>query len=84
MTNLTIRNIDPTLNKSLSLSAARHGRSLEEEARQLLLQSLIQEKASTGLGTRISQRFAAAGGVDLPEVARSMPRPPPELPQDDT
>lgn len=76
MTNLTIRNIDSTLDKSLRQSAARHGRSLEEEARQILLQSLKQEKTSTGLGTRISQRFASTGGVDFPEVTRSIPRPP--------
>ncbi len=63
MPSLTIRNVDDSLKMSLRLSAARHGRSMEEEARQLLRQSLLREKSSMiGLGSRISQRFAAAGG----------------------
>lgn len=36
-----------------------------------------------GLGTRISKRFAAIGGVDLDIPARSMPRPAPTF-DDDT
>ncbi|MBA3903682.1 MAG: plasmid stabilization protein [Rhodocyclaceae bacterium] len=80
MASLTIRNIDDSLKRGLRLSAARHGRSMEEEARQLLRQSLLREKSSIGLGTRISQRFAAEGGVDLPEAPRSIPRPPPGFP----
>jgi hypothetical protein len=52
---------------------------MEEEARQILKQYLLREKSSVGLGSRIAQRFAAAGGVDLPEVTRSMPRPSPEM-----
>lgn len=83
MASLTIRNIDESLKVRLRLRAARHGRSMEEEARQLLRQSLLREKSSFGLGSRISQRFVAAGGVDVPEVARSIPRPPPALPLDD-
>ena len=82
MASLTIRNIDDALKASLRLSAARHGRSMEEEARQLLRQSLLREKSSVGLGSRIAQRFAAAGGVDLPEVSHSIPRPPQVLPDD--
>ena len=80
MANLTIQNIDPSLERSLSQSAARHGRSIEEEARLLLHQSLMQKKSAIGLGSRITQRFTEVGGVDLPDVARSIPRPPPEFP----
>lgn len=83
MASLTIRNIDDSLKASLRLNAARHGRSMEEEARQLLRQSLLREKSSIGLGSRISQRFAAAGGVDLPTVTRSKARPPPAFSSDD-
>lgn len=82
--SITIRNLDDSLKARLRLSAARHGRSMEEEARQILRQSLLREKASRGLGSRIVQRFAAAGGVDLPEVRRSRPRRPPRLPLDDS
>lgn len=83
MATLTIRNIDDSLKANLRLSAARHGRSMEEEARQLLRQSLLRQKSSTGLGSRISRRFAVAGGVDLPEVTRAIPRLPPAFPADD-
>lgn len=84
MASLTIRNIDNSLKASLRLRAARHGRSMEEEARQILQQSLLTRNSSLGLGSRIAQRFAAAGGVDLPEATPSSPRPPPEFSSDDT
>jgi antitoxin FitA len=83
MASLTIRNIDDALKAKLRLRAARHGRSMEEEARQLLRQGLVQSPPSTGLGSRISRRFADVGGVDLPAVKRSRPRRPPTFPSTD-
>ena len=74
MASLTIRNIEDSLKECLRVRAARHGRSMEEEARQVLRQSLLREKSTIGLGTRIARRFSEVGGVDLPEVARSLPR----------
>lgn len=82
MANLTIRNIDDALKASLRLCAARHGRSMEEEVRQILRQSLLHEPPPGALGTRIAQRFAGEGGVELPEVGRTLPRPSPRLDQD--
>jgi antitoxin FitA len=76
MGSLTLRNIDETLKNGLRLSAAANGRSMEEEARQILRQHLLRRKCTGGLGTRIFRRFAVAGGVDLPEVKRSPARPP--------
>jgi plasmid stability protein len=75
--SLTIRNIDDSLKTKLRLRAAQHGRSMEEEARQLLRQALIRPRPSTGLGSRISGRFKQLGGVELPKVPRSRPRRPP-------
>lgn len=72
MATLTIRNLDDDVKASLRVRAARHGRSMEEEARQLLRQVLLQPSA--GLGSRVARRFAAAGGVELPPVRRSAPR----------
>jgi plasmid stability protein len=79
MASLTIRNIDESIKETLRLSAARHGRSMEEEVRQILRQSLLRERSSPGLGSRIAQRFASVGGMDLPDVTRSIPRPPPDF-----
>jgi hypothetical protein len=49
---------------------------MEEEARQLLRQCLTEERQAPGLGSRIARRWSAVGGVELPEVKRSMPRRP--------
>jgi len=82
MGSLTLRNIDDSLKASLRMRAAANDRSMEEEARQILRQSLLRKKSSVGIGTQISQRFAAAG-IDLPEAVRSAPRRPPAFLEDD-
>ena len=74
MASLTIRNVDDALKTILRVRAAENGRSMEEEARQILRHFLLTRKRSMGIGTRISQRFASVGGVDLPNVSRSLPR----------
>jgi hypothetical protein len=52
---------------------------MEEEARRILCRVLTRRDMTKGLGSRIHQRFAAAGGLDLSLPARSAPRPAPEL-----
>ncbi len=79
MASLTIRNIDESLKESLRMSAAENSRSMEEEARQILKNHLLRKKSEAGIGTLISKRFAAAGGVDLPDIPRSAPRNRPDL-----
>lgn len=80
---MTIRDIEDSLKECLRVRAARHGRSMEEEARQVLRQSLLREESTIGLGTSLAQRFSGVGGVDLPDVARSLPRRAPAVPPDD-
>jgi plasmid stability protein len=77
MATLTIRNLDDALKARLRVRAARHGRSMEEEARQLLRQSLMSGSSESALGSRIAARFADIGGIDLPAPRRSRPRRPP-------
>jgi len=74
MASLTLRNIDESLKASLRICAAENGRSMEEEARQILKHFLLQKKSDAGIGTLISNRFSPAGGVDLPEMPRHTPR----------
>lgn len=74
MASLTLRNIDETLKATLRISAAANGRSMEEEARQILKRFLLHKKSTNGIGSRIAKRFSEIGGVDLPQVARSTPR----------
>lgn len=83
LASLTLRNIDESLKASLRMRAAENGRSMEEEVRQILKQFLLQKRCSAGIGSRISRRFAAIGGVDLPHPHRSVPRRPPRFSPDD-
>jgi len=83
MASLTLRNIDESLKASLRKHAAENGRSMEEEARQILKQFLLRKRSSVGIGSRIAKRFAAIGGVNLPDAHRSTPRRPPIFFSDD-
>ena len=71
MATLTIRNLDDRLKSRLRIQAAKRGRSMEEEARQILRSVLDQpEPASAGLAERIRHRFAKLGDVELPIAGR--------------
>jgi len=83
MASLTLRNIDESLKASLRMRAAENGRSMEEEARQILKRFLLQKRSSAGIGTRISERFGRIGGANLPYVPRSGPRQPPTFLSDE-
>lgn len=77
MASITIRNLDDTLKRSLRIRAAEHGRSMEEEAREILRQAIGRRAAPANLGKAIHRRFAAMGGVDLDLPPREpMPEPP--------
>ncbi|MBY5928190.1 plasmid stabilization protein [Halomonas denitrificans] len=75
MTSITIRNLDEQLKAQLRMQAAKHGHSMEEEVRIILRNALNQPQAK-GLGTRIRERFADAGGIELEVPSRSEPRDP--------
>ena len=65
MASITIRKIDDDLKRRLRIQAAEHGRSMEEEARQILRQGIRDSQVPENLGLAIHRRFAALGGVDL-------------------
>lgn len=74
MTTLTIRNLDEHALEQLRIQAARHGRSMEEEARTILRSSLEARQprpGGKGLGSRIHEHFARLGGVELELPDRS-------------
>lgn len=80
MVSMTIRNLEDPLKTRLRIRAARHGRSMEDEARQILLTALTEERQPvTDLGEAIHQRFARLGGVDVAETKREALRPPPSF-----
>ncbi|MCT0224033.1 FitA-like ribbon-helix-helix domain-containing protein [Synechococcus sp. CS-1328] len=79
MASLTIRNLDEATKAELRLQAARHGRSMEEEARTILRQAVGATAGSSGglgLGRRIQAHFAALGGVELELPERTSPARP--------
>lgn len=71
MAALTIRGIDEQTHARLRVEAARHGRSMEAEVRAILKDRFATPAPERGLGTRIHQRFAALGGMDLELPARN-------------
>lgn len=77
MAVMTIRNIDDATKKRLRVRAALHGRSMEDEARDILRAALSTETPRPrNLGQAIHERFAALGGVDLPDIPREAIREP--------
>lgn len=75
MSVLTVRNLDDDLKTRLRVRAARHGRSMEAEARAILRESLADRQGGE-VGTWIHKRFAGLGldALDLPprtELARA-------------
>jgi plasmid stability protein len=71
MAAMTIRNIDEALKSRLRIRAAVHGRSMEEEARDILRAALsIETLAVGGLGQTIRARFERLGGTDLADIPR--------------
>ncbi len=65
---------------SMTIRAAEHGQSMEQEAREILRAALSQEDVeSLSLSSGIHRRFAVAGGMDLRLPGREPVRQPLEL-----
>ena len=79
MASITIRNLDDDVKRRLRVRAAEHGRSMEEEARDILRQVVGQPSAPRNLGQAIHARFAALDGVDLPLPDRTPMRASPDF-----
>ncbi len=65
MAALSIRNLDETVKRRLQVRAARHGRSMEAEARAILIEAVREPADDTGLFTELLDRFGMLGGVEL-------------------
>ena len=79
MADITIRNLDEGVKRRLRERAAENGRSMEEEARDILGRSVGEAPPPKDLGRAIHARFAALGGVELELPERGPMRPPPEF-----
>ncbi len=79
MASITIRNMDEQTKARLRMRAARHQRSMEDEARNILRAALAERvAASRSLADAIFRRFQPLGGIDLQVPAREPMRDPPK------
>jgi antitoxin FitA len=80
MASMTIRNIDDALKSRLRIRAASHGRSMEEEARDILRSALaVVEPEPENLAVAIRELMAPFGGVELDIPPREPIREPPDF-----
>ena len=80
MAQLVVRNLEDDVKAKLQKRARQHGRSTEEEVRDIL-RSAVNDKGSRepGLGTRIAARFAGKGLTEEIPEQRSQPARPAEF-----
>ena len=76
MASITVDNIDDGLKQRLRVRAAGHGRSMEEEAREILREVVDNGLPPDDLAAAIRKRAAALGGVDLAIPKRESMREP--------
>ena len=79
MASITIRNLDDDLKRRLRIRAAEHGRSMEEEARDILRHVVTEPTPPRNLAASIRARMAPLGGVELDLPAREAMREPPRF-----
>ncbi len=66
MAQVIVRNLEDAVKRKLQRRAARHGRSMEEEVRDILRDAVKEEgRARKGLGTEIAELFRGVG-LDQP------------------
>jgi antitoxin FitA len=77
MAQFVVRNIEKEVKVRLQRRAARHGRSMEEEVREILRNAVNEpEAAAGGLGTEIASLFANVGlDEEVPELRGQRVKP---------
>ena len=78
MAAIVIRRLDDALKLRLRIRAAQHGRSMEEEVR-VILNNTLGAEPPPNLAAAIRARVAPVGGVELTLPERAPIRNPPKL-----
>lgn len=82
MASIVIRNLDEETKRKLKIRAATNGRSMEQEAREILKSALAQSaKRKANLAERIREIFGPLGGVEMERLPREAIRDPDWLTQ---
>lgn len=80
MASITIRNLDDSVKARLRVRAARHGRSMEAEAREILKSGLKPEPGKRlNLFESIRRHIEPFGGIELELPPREPIRKPPKF-----
>ena len=69
MASLLVRNIPESLKERLRKRAKKHGRSMEQEVREILRSAAREpEKPRNGMGTEIANMFRQLGPGETPNI----------------
>jgi antitoxin FitA len=71
MSTLIVKNLETSLKEKLHLAAVSHGRTMEEEARNILHEHFKESFPGCGMGDRMHARFSAIGGIELELPSRA-------------
>jgi plasmid stability protein len=71
MISLIVKNLETSITTKLRLAAESHGRTMEEEARNILHEHFKESAVVGGMGNRMHARFAAIGGIELELPSRA-------------
>lgn len=79
MAQFVVRNIEAEVKSRMQRRAKRHGRSMEEEVREILRNAAKEEDTPVGgLGTEIASLFTKIGlDADIPELRGHEVKPAP-------
>ena len=77
MAQIVVRDLEEKVKTGLKRRAQRHGRSMEEEVREILRNAVREgDRPSLGFGSRAAALFSGiALNEDLPEVRGQNPHP---------
>ena len=82
MASITIRNLDDDIKRRLRVRAAIHGRSMEEEARDILRRVMTESTPPRNLAAAIRSRLTPAARAEVPLPTREPMRQPPTFHRD--
>lgn len=81
MSAISVRNLDEQVKERLRVRAARHGRSMESEVREILSDAVRDPGDRDDLFVAMLDRFGELGGVDLELAPRTTPARGADLPR---
>lgn len=70
---ISVRDLDETVRERLRVRAARNGRSMEAEIREILTAAVSEPEPRMDLFVTLLERFGELGGVDMVVPARTSP-----------